>query len=210
MIGVYFWLQSVLVCTCYFIDRRQMTRLGKGFQNSILRMRDIGYSLGSWPPRNTHETPFTICKGMQQLTLSTSKPMIDSCVQAIVAKEVVYNPAIVTIKASILFLYRRIFTERRFNKAFAITLWCTGTFVLAYSTAQAVLTVFHCTPVNALWNLDVARQCINFDDVLIVLSCLNIGTDIVILCLPMPQLWKLQIAKRRRLQLVAIFLLGGL
>ena len=130
--------------------------------------------------------------------------------KAIIAKEVVYNPAIVAIKTSILLLYRRIFIEKRSNKPFNTCLWCTGAFVLAYSVVQAILTVFHCAPVKALWDSNIERSCINFDDVLIVLSSLNIGTDVVILCLPIPQLWRLEISKRRRLQLIAMFLLGGL
>lgn len=127
----------------------------------------------------------------------------------VVAKEFLYNPAIVAIKTSILLLYRRIFTQRSFNTSFEVILWCTDAFVLAYSLCQAVLTVFHCTPVEALWNPTVEAKCINFDQVLIVLSSLNIGTDILILCLPMPQLWKLNMPKGPKCQLMGIFLLGG-
>ena len=139
-----------------------------------------------------------------QITDHTSHP------QLIVAKEVIYNPAIVAIKTSILLLYRRIFTERCFNSSFNMTLWCTGAFILSYSSCQALLTVFYCTPVEALWDHRIEAKCINFDQALIILSSLNIVTDILIICLPVTQLWKLFMPKRQRCQLIGIFLLGGL
>lgn len=79
-----------------------------------------------------------------------------------------------------------------------------------YSFVQAILTVFHCKPVNMLWDPAVKGTCINYDDVLITMASLNIGTDVVILCLPLPQLWKLQLPARTKRQLAGIFLLGGL
>ncbi|KAM0795174.1 hypothetical protein BDR22DRAFT_894424 [Usnea florida] len=118
--------------------------------------------------------------------------------KVIVAKEVLYNPAIVAIKTSILLLYRRLFTARCANTSFAISLWCTGAFVLSYSIGQAVLT-----------DPTVNAKCINFHDVLIIFSSLNIGTDILILCLPVPQLWRLNMPRRRKYELMGIFLLGG-
>ena len=38
----------------------------------------------------------------------------------------------------------------------------------------------------------------------------NIVTDLVILCLPLPVLWNLQMAKQRKKQLTGVFALGGL
>lgn len=91
-----------------------------------------------------------------------------------------------------------------------MTLWCTGTFVLSYSIGQAVLTVFQCNPIDALWEPAVQGKCINLHDVIIVFASLNIGTDILVLCLPLPQLWKLNMPSRRKYELMGIFFLGGL
>ena len=73
-----------------------------------------------------------------------------------------------------------------------------------------MLTVVYCYPVDALWDPTVNAKCINFHDVLIIFSSLNIGTDILILCLPVPQLWKLNMPRRRKYELMGIFSLGGL
>ncbi|KAK3172449.1 hypothetical protein OEA41_005771 [Lepraria neglecta] len=128
-----------------------------------------------------------------------------------VVTEVLYNPPIVTIKVSILLLYRRIFTEKNFNRRYNKAFWATGALILSYSIMQGPICIFQCNPVRALWELDLpGKKCINYDDVLIVVSSLNIGTDFLLLCLPIPQLWKLNRSTREKFQLIAVFLLGTL
>ena len=117
-----------------------------------------------------------------------------------------YNPAVVAIKSSILLLYHRIFPSKRFN----VILWCVGAFVLSYSLAQSAAEVFQCSPIDSLWNPKVKGKCIDLDKVLITCSSLNIATDILILLLPLPALLKLHISTERKLQLIGIFMLGGL
>ena len=117
-----------------------------------------------------------------------------------------YNPAVVTIKSSILLLYHRIFASKRFN----IILWFVGAFVLSYSLAQSAAQVFQRGRPDSLWDSKVTEKCINIDDVLIVCSSLNIATDILILILPLPALLKIYISRERKFQLIGIFMLGGL
>lgn len=124
----------------------------------------------------------------------------------VVATQIVYNPAVVAIKSSILLLYRRLFPGRRLK----IILWCVGGFVVSYSIAQSLVEVFQCSPVNALWNPQVKGKCIDLDDELLVSSALNVSTDVLILVIPLPILWRLQISMERKVQLIGIFLLGGL
>ena len=124
----------------------------------------------------------------------------------VVANEIVYNPAVVAIKSSILLLYRRLFPGRHFH----IILWCVGGFVLSYSIAQCLVEVFECSPVNSLWNPQVKGECIDLSSELIASSVLNVVTDVFLLVLPLPILWRLQISMKRKLELIGIFLLGGL
>ena len=46
--------------------------------------------------------------------------------------------------------------------------WCTGAFVLSHSILQAVMTIFYCTPVEALWDHRIEAKYIDLDDALIV------------------------------------------
>ena len=89
-------------------------------------------------------------------------------------------------------------------------LWCLGGFVLAYSLVQTIAVIFHCVPVQAAWNPRVQGKCINVNAVFITMGVLNAITDFVTLILPMPILWSLQMPRAKKVQVMLIFLLGGL
>ena len=74
-------------------------------------------------------------------------------------------------------------------------------------------TVFQCTPVSLYWNQlagDTSGFCINGYSFLAANAALNITSDIMILILPMPIVWRLHIKKSQKLAISSIFLLGGL
>ena len=120
--------------------------------------------------------------------------------------EVLYSMSIFLIKLSWLFLLHRIFPGRRLVRL----TWAIGSVITAYTIIQIVCVILHCIPVRALWETQVPAHCINLDDVFITCGSLNIGTDIAILCLPMPDLWKLKVSTRQKVQLTFMFLLGSL
>ena len=126
--------------------------------------------------------------------------------QGILAAEILYNPAIFTTKLSILLFYYRIFPGPRFK----VILWLVGAFVLAYSIAAAAVNLFQCVPVESVWNPAIKSRCVNLGADLIALSSINVVTDFLILCLPMPQLWQLHTSRARKIQISGMFLLGGL
>ncbi|KUI67161.1 hypothetical protein VM1G_02887 [Cytospora mali] len=131
--------------------------------------------------------------------------MNTSAVQGMYASEVIYVPALMTTKISILLLYRRIFPSHRFN----IVLWCVGGFVLAFAITATFLQVFQCTPVEAIWYTNLDRRCVDISADYIAMGTINIITDVVILCLPIPQLLRLQMSRTQKAQLMGMFLLGG-
>ena len=63
---------------------------------------------------------------------------------------------------------------------------------------------------NALWNPLVTGFCINVNLAAIIFGSINVVIDIVLLVLPIPLVWQLKIQMKWRLQLIGIFLLGGL
>jgi hypothetical protein len=110
-------------------------------------------------------------------------------------------------KLSILFLYQRLFH----GKIFVRILWALGLFVLGYSIARIFVDVLQCVPIEADWNpLLPGAKCVNLTAELITFSSLNTVTDIIILILPIPMLWQLKIKMTQKLQLIGIFMLGGL
>lgn len=128
-----------------------------------------------------------------------------SFAKAEISTEVLYNPAMITVKFSILLLYHRIFPSRKFK----IVLWTAATFVLCYSIAGTFVVIFQCVPVRSDWNPSTKSRCINFDAELIAIGVLNSVTDFLILGLPIPFLWRLHSTLAHKIQLAGMFSLGG-
>ncbi|KAM0796141.1 hypothetical protein BDR22DRAFT_893479 [Usnea florida] len=126
--------------------------------------------------------------------------------EIVLAHLILYNPAIALAKISILVLYRRIFPGHRL----LIILWTVGAFVVCYCTAQFFVLLIQCRPIQAAWDPTVPNPvCIRVNTTYIVIGSFNALTDIVTLCIPIPILWRLQVSRERRAQLIGMFMLGG-
>lgn len=126
--------------------------------------------------------------------------------QVLLASEILYNPAMAATKVSILFLYRRIFPSHGFHKILLFV----GIFVLCYSITGILVNLFECLPIQGDWDPNITPRCVNLSVDYNVLCSINAVTDVVILCLPMPILFKLHVTLQKKIQVVGMFLLGGL
>ncbi|KAL2037574.1 hypothetical protein N7G274_009687 [Stereocaulon virgatum] len=112
------------------------------------------------------------------------------------------------IKLSILFLWRRIFGHVR---AFNIASWIMIGIIAAWSTAFFFATVFQC---GTAWTLNWApiglflTQCSNTLNMLTVFTATDIITDLLIIAMPIPMIWSLQMSVRRKVAISAMFLVG--
>ena len=96
------------------------------------------------------------------------------------------------------------------NTTFRYILIGTGIFIIAYSLATILATIFQCHPFSKLWeNVGGRDNCIDFATLLITAGIINAVTDVWILGLPMPLLWRLQLPVSRKWMLIASFSLGG-
>ena len=127
--------------------------------------------------------------------------------QCLFAYEILYGAAIATIKLSILSLYRRIFSVPRFKLAANIV----TAMVLAWATALILTAIFSCKPVNGFWDkIYTKSKCINTEHFFIGNAVANMGTDLIILVLPVQKIWRLNMRRNQKIALSFIFLLGGL
>src|SRR6516162_716365 len=85
-----------------------------------------------------------------------------------------------------------------------------GTFVILWVIAMSFLFIFPCTPVERLWDPDVPGYCINQQATWIANASSTILSDLAILILPIPQVWKLQLRKADKIVLTFSFGLGFL
>lgn len=126
--------------------------------------------------------------------------------QSTIATELFYCPAIACVKFSVLLLYRRIFPNRHFR----ILTWFLAAFIVCYSLVLFLGVIFQCMPIRGAWNPTIEAKCIDLGLIIVITSALNVLTDVLTLCLPLPLLWRLNLPKERKVQLTGIFLLGGL
>ena len=74
------------------------------------------------------------------------------------------------------------------------------------------VTIFQCRPVRAVYDhkLAAGAHCVSFGQFVFIYELLNALIDVCILALPVYMVRKLQLPTRRKLQVISIFLMGGL
>ncbi|KAI0406564.1 hypothetical protein F4802DRAFT_596261 [Xylaria palmicola] len=121
----------------------------------------------------------------------------------------IYGICIFFIKLSILMQYIEIFMP---NREPLIMFWATIVLIVAnflfYSTS-VFLEIFSCQPIDKAWNLLIKEgHCIDLIKLNIAASTFNVISDITILLLPQPMIWKLKLPFRNRLTVSTIFLVA--
>ena len=109
-------------------------------------------------------------------------------------------------KISILLLYKRIFSSLRFHKV----IWGCICFVGAAGTATTLVAIFSCRPVQAFYDSSVSGTCIDDVQFYLATAIINMMHDFIILVLPIPLVWRLQMPMRNKLVATALFVTGGL
>ncbi|KAK1753264.1 hypothetical protein QBC47DRAFT_54508 [Echria macrotheca] len=120
------------------------------------------------------------------------------------ASIVVYNIAVCLTKISILLQYKRLFAHRLIQRIILFGL-C---FLSAWAVALAFLLTLICQPVAAFWDSSINGKCIDPATVWYIMAGVNLVSDFTILTMPMPVLKSLQLPKRQKIMLIAVFCLG--
>ncbi|ERF70232.1 hypothetical protein EPUS_00420 [Endocarpon pusillum Z07020] len=116
-----------------------------------------------------------------------------------------YALTLPTIKFSILLMYSRIFRVKPFQYVAAAV----GLIVAGWMIGVVFAQIFTCTPVEGAWKITVARHCIDQIKFYYGNAIANLLTDVIILCLPLPLIWRLNMSTRKKRALSGVFLLGG-
>ncbi|KAK5120989.1 hypothetical protein LTR85_005773 [Meristemomyces frigidus] len=114
------------------------------------------------------------------------------------------------IKLSILFFYRRIFSVK---KSFNITSWVMISLVTGFMIAFTVGLFFDCgTNIAANWGSlsEIAEQCPFGFLPTVIYTILDACFDFIVLILPIPWIWTLQMPTSKKLSVCGCFLLGGI
>ena len=140
---------------------------------------------------------------------------------------ILYEPAIVLVKTSILLQYVTVFVVHRktfFHIFIHIIIWSNATFYIVitflfiFRVSQAILTenirflsrliLEQCEPRRKLWLPQTPGVCHNGHGRGILSGAGNVVTDFVILILPLPVLVQLRMPVKRKLRLLLVFGFG--
>ncbi|KAH8129490.1 hypothetical protein ACSS6W_009973 [Trichoderma asperelloides] len=108
-------------------------------------------------------------------------------------------------KLSFLFLYLDIFPQKKFR----IICWVLIVHISAGLVALSFTTIFQCSPVKYSWDKTVSGSCINIKAFWYGQSGWNTLMDVIVLVLPIPVILKLQMNRRAKLSVLAVFVLGA-
>ncbi|KAJ5100282.1 integral membrane protein [Penicillium angulare] len=125
----------------------------------------------------------------------------------LIAISFIYIFATIWSKLAILSLYVSLFSISKSSR------WiCYGTalLIILNAIANAAAGFGMCRPLHALWDGDVATQCFNLNSWFRYARVVNIVSDVVLLVLPLPHVFRLQTTMRLKVGLLVTFLSGSL
>jgi len=123
--------------------------------------------------------------------------------------EIFYAPAIAVVKISILLFYGRIFPS--YNKWFRRLLYFTGATVCVWWIICQFFVIFECQPIHYFWDRSPSGgRCLDIQAFFLGQAIPNIFTDVILLAMPIPIIWRLHLPKEQKMGLSGIFLLGHL
>ncbi|TRX91834.1 hypothetical protein FHL15_007387 [Xylaria flabelliformis] len=122
------------------------------------------------------------------------------------AIEQLYGAGVAFPKLSIIASYLRVLTDRRSRWIAKII----GVIVALTGTAVVITSLASCKPFSARWDPVLSpTACINPVTYWQASSIPNVFTDIVMLILPLPMVWNLQIDRGQKIALTLVFALGS-
>lgn len=118
--------------------------------------------------------------------------------------QILWTLSLSLCKISILILYCRIFSIPFFQKL------CYGTaaVIAAWSLSTILLALLICQPMSDMWTPVPQGHCGDQVTSYTVTGSINIVTDLLVLCLPLPYLLRLNMALYKKLVLTATFTVG--
>lgn len=102
--------------------------------------------------------------------------------------------------------YLQVFHDRRFR----IVCWIVLGYIILSSVIIQFLTIFSCNPIHSFWDRDIKGTCLDIGAIGFANSANAILQDLIILVMPMPSLYKLQMKKWRKIAVGFMFAVGAL
>ncbi|ETS73970.1 hypothetical protein PFICI_13836 [Pestalotiopsis fici W106-1] len=127
--------------------------------------------------------------------------------QANWAGVLLYNLCLCATKSMFFFQYYRVVKDITKLK---IIYSLVGVLVMAWSIGQVILILVNCVPIAGNWDPNIDAKCMTLPETygIWMTSAGNLATDVIILILPIPVVWNLNLKKKPKLILRGVFCLG--
>ena len=123
---------------------------------------------------------------------------------------ITYIMTVTLVRVSILLLLRRIFDVKPFKRVASIV----GAACVAWGIAIFFANIFQCTPFADAFDpnvvMSLSDKCINLQAMFYGTLGTAFTLDLIILILPLYQIWKLSLPARKKFEVMAILSLGGM
>ena len=115
-------------------------------------------------------------------------------------------PMAFTVKLALLIIIARVF--KPYKKA-VYFIYVFIALLAGYYGSGLVIKARPCMPVSAYWNGDTSK-CLDQRAIIIGDSVASVISDLIILILPLPLTWSLQMETKKKIRVMAILAAGGL
>lgn len=116
-----------------------------------------------------------------------------------------YPLTIFLFKTSVLLLNKRIFVP----KPFQIICWCTLVVNTSWFLGNWFGWIFQCKPISLMWGGSLTGSCFDEAGLWISIVAWDVSSDVWILSMVLPLVWKLNLKMREKTLLLGVFLLGA-
>ncbi|WQF77013.1 Putative extracellular membrane protein, CFEM [Colletotrichum destructivum] len=164
---------------------------------------ELGFGLHYWHVEPGNAKPILqACISV----ITVCKTVTDFAVKLFYATQIFYVMKQVAAKASICALYLRIFTIS-WHRVVVIGLLVSLVF---QHFLFIFLVLFQCMPIQMIWDRSVAGRCLNITAIGYAGGALTITYDVILIILPIPELWKLNLERRKKLVPILMLALGSI
>ncbi|KAF5011724.1 hypothetical protein FDECE_2184 [Fusarium decemcellulare] len=122
------------------------------------------------------------------------------------AATIFYAPMALTVKLALLFIIIRVFGS--VHKKTMIGIYIFIAMLVAYYVSGLFIKIFICWPISAYWRGETDK-CLDQRAIITADAIISVVSDLVILLLPTPLTWSLQLSRRKRLRVTGILCAGG-
>lgn len=108
-----------------------------------------------------------------------------------------------------LLLYRRVFSPQRWS-LFDLAIRFYMVIITIFYVATTLIKVWECIPRARIWDTSIPGTCLNISMILNASGTFNTVSDVLILLVPVKAVWNLQMKRKRKAAVIAVFTVGSM